>query len=206
MTSGYAVFSASWFDSGFICQPAEAVVNFTHFLREKWTPLAVLEGLWTYFTHFPCESDVHGDFWTNFTHLLMRNVDLHPMSISHFFCVKVDSDPAVGSSRLSSHLVPIFQPGVRLPSVLPHQFSACFGVSWINAIVILPRPHHHHHHHHLPPPTEDRLSPSHKIRQETSDMRHHKPLHKILRYYVTRTGAANAWKTCTVTDVLHMSS
>ena len=31
-------------------------------------------------------------------------------------------------------------------------------------------------------------------------MRHHKSPHKSSRYYVTRTGAASTWKTCTVTD------
>ena len=30
-------------------------------------------------------------------------------------------------------------------------------------------------------------------------MRHHKSLHKSSQYYVTRTGAASTWKTCTVT-------
>ena len=33
-------------------------------------------------------------------------------------------------------------PGVRLPRVLPHQFGACIGVSWVNTIVVYHRPHH----------------------------------------------------------------
>ena len=33
-------------------------------------------------------------------------------------------------------------------------------------------------------------------------MRHHKSLHTSSQYYVTRTGAASTWKTCTVTATI----
>ena len=41
---------------------------------------------------------------------------------------------------------------------------------------------------------ENRLFPSHK-----NTSRYHKSLHERSQYYVTRTGAASTWKTCTVT-------